>query len=131
MSVFAKPGVAIGFGAFMFCAETCLHADTLVNAASAPLELPYYDWMAAGFLACAGVMSLRRWTDARRQYQAVAWGFMLSLLTGAFISTLGEWAVPPSDVEWGISGTGFAVIIAALIVVAVCGLIATVRARPS
>ena len=131
MNIFAKPVVAIVFGAFMFCAETCLHADTLVNAANAPLELPYYDWMAAGFLATAGIMSLRRWTDARRQYQAVAWGFMLSLLISAFISTLEEWIAPPSDVDWGISETGFVVIIAALIAVALCGLIMTLRARES
>ena len=50
MGIFAKPVVAIAFGAFMFCAETCLHADTLFNAAAAPLDLPYYDWTAAGFL---------------------------------------------------------------------------------
>ena len=129
MSVFARPVTAIIFGAFMLCAETCLHADTLAHVATAPLDLPYYDWTAAGFLLGAGVLSGRRFTDTRRQYQAVAWGFMLSLLTGAFLGSLAEWLTPPASSEWGISEAGFVVIIAALMVVALCGMVSTVRAR--
>jgi hypothetical protein len=127
MSMFAKPVTAIVFGVFMFCAETCLHADTLLNVATAPLDLPYYDWTAAGFLAGAGVLSRRRLTDTRRQYQAVAWGFMLSLLTGAFLGSLSEWFTPPASSEWGISEAGFVIIIAALMVVALCGVVSTSR----
>ena len=63
MKVFAKPVTAIIFGAFMFCAETCLHADTLLNVATSPLDLPYYDWTAAGVLAGEGVQSERTFED--------------------------------------------------------------------
>jgi hypothetical protein len=49
---------------------------------TSPLELPVYDWAAGGSLLAAGVLSRREWTMTRRQYQAVAWAFMLSLLVG-------------------------------------------------
>ena len=129
MGIFAKPWVAIAFGAFMFCAETCLHADTLFNVAAAPLDLPYYDWTAAAFLLVAGVLSRRDWTDTRRQYQAVAWGFMLSLLVGALLASLPDWLTPPNEYDWGISETGFLAIILGLIAVALCGLVSTVKAK--
>jgi len=131
MNIFARPIVAIAFGAFMFCAETCLHADSVLRVKTAPLDLPYYDWTAAGFLLCAGVLSRRDWTDTRRQYQAVAWGFMLSLLTGAFLRSVSDWLMPPDYSEWGISEAGFVVIIASLLGVALSGLISTVRTRQS
>jgi hypothetical protein len=129
MSVFAKPVVAISFGAFVLCAETCLHADDLLAVTTAPLELPLYDWTAGGFLLLAGILSLRSWTDTTRQYQAVAWGFMLSLLTGAFLSELGEWLASPDTSEWGVSAGGFVLILAALVTVSLCGLVSTVRSR--
>lgn len=128
MSVFAKPVVAISFGAFMLCAETCLHAEDLLAVATAPLYLPLYDWAAGGFLLVAGVLTLRDWTDTRRQYQAVAWGFMLSLLAGAFLSQLSEWMTSPDTSTWGISAGGFVVSLAALVVVSLCGLVSTIRA---
>jgi hypothetical protein len=129
MQWFARPLVAVTFGAFMLCAETCLHADALLKAASQPLELPIYDWLAGGFLLSAGVLSNRQWTLTRRQYQTAAWAFMLSLLTGALISQLGEWLAPPVDPpSWGITETGFLVIIASLTVIAACGLVSTVKA---
>jgi hypothetical protein len=59
LSFFAKPAVAIAFGAFFLCAETCLHAEELLQAASRPLELPLYDWAAGGLLLVAGVLSHR------------------------------------------------------------------------
>ena len=121
--------LAVGFGALMLCAETCLHADAFLQAASQPLELPIYDWLAGGFLLSAGVLSSRQWTLTRRQYQTAAWAFMLSLLTGAFISHLAEWLAPPIEPpSWGITETGFVVIIAVLMVIAACGLLSTVRA---
>ena len=127
MSVFAKPVVAIVFGAFILCAETCLHADSILNASEAPFDLPFYDWTAAGFLIVAGVLTERGWTDVRRQYQAVAWAFMLSLLTGAFLSMLGEWATPPDEPSWGLSEGAFLSIVAGLIAVALCALVSTIR----
>jgi hypothetical protein len=130
VTYFAKPTVAIAFGAFMLCAETCLHADALLQATMAPLDLPLYDWAAGLFLLGAGVFSRRDWSSTHRQYQSAAWAFMLSLLTGAFISQLNDWLTPPTEPpSWGISETGFVVIIAALIVIAVCGLISTIGVR--
>ena len=131
MSHFAKPGVAIAFGAFMLCAETCLHAESLIAAGASPFELPLYDWTAGGFLLIAGTLSQRAWTLTRRQYQAVAWGFMLSLLFGALISQVDEWLRPPNVAEWGISEGPFAAIILALAVIALCGLVSTVKESDS
>lgn len=131
VTIFAKPVVAIVFGAFIFCAETCLHADTLLRAAEAPFELPFYDWIAGGFLVVAGALTHRGSTDVRRQYQAVAWAFMSSLLTGAFLSMLGEWATPPDQSEWGLSEGAFVAIVGALLAVAVCALIGTLHSRDS
>lgn len=130
MTYFAKPGVAMAFGAFMLCAETCLHADTLLQLSTQPLELPLYDWTAGGFLLGAGVMARRGWTNTRRGYQAAAWAFMLSLLTGALLSHINGWLTPPVEPpSWGISETGFLVIITALAGMALCGLVSTVKAN--
>ena len=131
MKYFARPGMAIAFGAFMLCAETCLHAESFLGAGATAFELPIYDWTAGVFLLTAGVMSARSWTLTRRQYQAVAWAFMLSLLFGAFVSTVQEWLAPPAEVEWGISEGAFVGIILALIVIALCGLVSTLRAGES
>ncbi len=131
MRYFAKPGVAIGFGAFMLCAETCLHAESFLGAGATAFELPLYDWTAGAFLLTAGAMSQRSSTLTRRQYQAVAWAFMLSLLFGAMVSYVQEWLTPPNVIEWGISEGGFVAIILTLVVIALCGLVGTLKAsRP-
>ena len=101
MILFARPGTAIAFGAFFLCAETCLHADSVLNFASRPLELPVYDWTAGGFLLVAGVLGRRERTTVRRQYLAVAWAFMLSLLVGASYEMLGEWGLCAAGWGWG------------------------------
>jgi hypothetical protein len=124
---FAKPGVAIAFGAFMLCAETCLHAESFLARDASSFELPIYDWTAGVFLLTAGVLSQRSRTLTRRQYQAVAWAFMLSLLFSALISFVQEWLTPPNVVEWGLSEGAFVGIILALTVIALLGLITTVR----
>lgn len=129
MTYFAKPGVAIAFGAFMLCAETCLHAESFLAAGATPFELPFYDWTAGAFLLTTGVLSQRSWSLSRRQYQAVAWGFMLSLLFGALLSQLQEWLTPPHVIEWGISEGVFVGIILTLVVIALCGLVSTLRAE--
>lgn len=131
MRYFAMPGVAVGFGAFMLCAETCLHAESFLAADATAFELPIHDWAAAAFLLTAGVLSHRSWTLTRRQYQAVAWGFMLSLLVGAFVPSVQEWLTPPNIVDWGISEGAFVGIILVLIVIALCGLVSTLRADAS
>ena len=130
MRYFAKPGVAIAFGAFMLCAETCLHADSFLAADGTAFELPIYDWTAGVFLLTAGVANQRSWTLTRRQYQ-VAWAFMLSLLFGALVSFVQEWLTPPNVVEWGISEGAFVAIILALATIALCGLVSTLKADDS
>ena len=127
---FAKPGVAIGFGAFFLCAETCLHAEEVLQFATRPLELPVYDWTAGGFLLIAGVLSRRDWSTVRRQYQAVAWGFMLSLLTGASFSMLGEWLRPPDESDW-LSEGAFLTIAMTMTLIALFGLVSTLKVRES
>jgi hypothetical protein len=131
VNYFAKPGVAIAFGAFMLCAETCLHADSFLTAGATTFELPIYDWTAGAFLLTAGVLSRRSWTLTRRQYQAVAWAFMLSLLFGALVSYVQEWLTPPNVIEWGISEGGFVGIILALAAIALCGLVGTLKVERS
>ena len=126
MNYFAKPAVAIAFGAFFLCAETCLHAEEVLQFASRPLDLPVYDWSAGGFLLVAGVLSFREWSMVRRQYQAVAWGFMLSLLVGASFSMLSEWLTPPDESEW-LSEGGFLVVVVTMTIIALCGLTSTLR----
>ena len=130
MNYFAKPVVAIAFGAFFLCAETCLHAEDVLQFASRPLDLPVYDWSAGGFLLVAGVLNFREWSTARRQYQAVAWSFMLSLLVGASFSILGEWLSPPDESEW-LSEGGFLIVVVAMTIIALCGVTSTLRVRES
>ena len=131
MRFFAKPVVAMVFGAFMLCAETCLHADSFLAADATAFELPIYDWTASVFLLTAGASSHRAWTLTRRQYQAVAWAFMLSLLFAAFVSFVQEWLTPPNVIEWGIYEGAFVGIILNLEVIALCGLVSTLRAGES
>ena len=126
MNHFARPGIAIAFGAFFLCAETCLHAESLLDFASRPLELPLYDWTAGGFLLGAGVLSRRDRTTARRQYLAVAWAFMLSLLVGASYEMLGEWGGPPDQNEW-LSEGAFLAIVLAMTAIAAGGLVSTLN----
>jgi uncharacterized membrane protein len=128
VNFFARPAVAIAFGAFFLCAETCLHAEDIVQFAKRPLDLPVYDWLAGGFLLIAGVLSFREWSMIRRQYQAVAWGFMLSLLVGASFSILGEWLTPPDQGEW-LSEGEFLAIVVTMTIVALIGLVSTLNVR--
>lgn len=130
MTFFAKPAVAIVFGAFFLCAETCLHADSVLQFANRPLELPIYDWAAGTLLLTAGIVSRRDRTTVRRQYLAVAWAFMFSLLVGASLEIFGEWLTPPDENEWLPEGA-FLVIVAMMAVIAACGVVSTLRATDS
>ena len=56
---------------------------------------------------------------------------MLSLLFGAFVSFVQEWLTPPNVIEWGISEGVFVGIILTLAVIALCGLVSTLRAGES
>jgi hypothetical protein len=122
---FGHPLFAIVFGAFILCAETCNHADEIRHPAQW-YDLPLYDWSAGVFLIAAGLILHRK--DLRgRLYQSAAWGFMVSLLAGAFLGHLAEPQVPISD-EW-LSATTYTVIIAMLLVAATGALVATIRSR--
>ena len=130
MNYLAKPAVAIAFGACFLCAETCLHAESLLHFATRPLELPVYDWSAGGLLLTAGFLSRREGSPRRRQLQAVAWAFMLSLLVGACFSLLGEWGRPPTENEW-ISNGAFLSIVGTMTIIAFLALIRTMLADES
>ena len=126
MTLFAKPAIAIAFGAFFLCAETCLHADSVLEFANRPLELPIYDWAAGGLLLSAGILSQRDRTTVRRQYLAVAWAFMFSLLVGASFEIFGEWLTPPDEHHWLPEGA-FLAIVATMAVIAACGVVSTLK----
>jgi hypothetical protein len=89
-----------------------------------------YDWAAGGLLLFAGILSQRDWTTVRRQYLAVAWAFMFSLLVGASFEIFGEWLTPPDENEWLPEGA-FLAIVAMMAVIAACGVIGTLKATDS
>lgn len=122
--------LAIAFGAFFLCAETCLHAESVLNFASRPLELPVYDLTAGGFLLVAGVLSRRDRTTVRRQYLAVAWAFRFSLLVGASYEMLGQWGGPPDQNAW-LSQGAFLAIVLTMTAIAACGLVSTLNTSKS
>ena len=66
----------------------------------------------------------------RRQYQAVAWGFMLSLLVGASLSMVGEWLTPPVESEW-LSEGAFLAIVVTMTIIALFALVSTLKVRES
>ena len=84
MELFARPIVAIAFGAFIVCAETCLHFESL--ATGGWLDMPWHDWIAGGWLIVAGVR-----TQSSRLRLAVPWAFMLSLPVGALLGLWADW----------------------------------------
>jgi hypothetical protein len=55
MTFFANPSLAIAFGAFLLCAETCLHFESLLALPESWLSLPIHDWVAGCFLLYDGV----------------------------------------------------------------------------
>jgi len=65
MTLFASPMLAIAFGAFLLCAETCLHFESLLALPGSWLSLPIHDWIAGGFLVYGGVRSRREWNTGR------------------------------------------------------------------
>ena len=119
MTVLAKPSVAVGFGAFMLCAETCDHWNEIASVNW--LSMPLHDWTAAFLLIAVGVVH-------RQDFQAMAWAFMLSLLFGAFFSHLESWLGPPEPDAWIPEQIVFPILVV-LLFVALFGLIATLRVR--
>lgn len=119
MTFLAKPSTAVMFGAFMFCAETCNHFDSITRLEW--LNMPLHDWTAAGLLIAVGGVH-------RRDYQATAWAFMLSLLFGAFFGHFAEWLGPTEPDGWIPQRIVFPMLIV-LVAIAFLGLVSTLRAR--
>jgi hypothetical protein len=128
MTYLSKPVVALAFGLFFLCAVTCAHFDQL---ATYPLGV-VPDWAAGVFLVGGAVASRRDWTDGR-VYQIAAWAFIASLLFGSMIGNFEEWQAAPA--EGGTSGLvsmsqgTYLAIVTALFLVALFGLIASLRSR--
>jgi hypothetical protein len=81
------------------------------------------------FLLTAGVLSQRSWTLTRRQYQAAAWTFMLSLLFGALVPSVQ--ADPTEHHRLGHLRRPLRRHHHALAVIALCGLVSMRRADDS
>jgi hypothetical protein len=124
MTWLARPIVAIGFGAFLVCAETCLHFESFLSLPQSWLSLPIHDWVAGCFLIYGGVRSNRDWRTGRL-YQLAAWAFNASLMCGAFFAHLEEWSSNVPADGW-ISAGAFLIIIGVLFAVSVGGLVSTI-----
>jgi hypothetical protein len=127
MSFFARPIVALGFGAFLLCAETCLHFESVLSLPQSWLSLPIHDWAAGSFLVYGAVRSRRDWVSGR-PVQAAAWAFNLSLLCAAFPEHLENLLAQSPDEGW-IPERVLVSIIGLLFVVSLCGLVSTLILR--
>jgi hypothetical protein len=123
MTFFANPILAIGFGAFLLCAETCLHFESLLALPGSWLSLPIHDWVAGGFLLYGGVRSQREWSTGRL-YQLAAWAFNASLLCGAFLGYLEDWSAGARAEDW-LSERALVIIIGFLFAISLCALVST------
>ena len=123
MSFCARPGLAIGFAAFFLCAETCMHAASIVSLEWP--EIPFHDWTVALFLVYGAVKSRANWTDGR-PYQAVGWALNASLLFMSFSGHLEELGTAPAEDAW-IAEPALIVIIGIMLTIALCGLWSTLR----
>ena len=119
MSFLAKPSAAVGFGAFMLCVETCDHWGEIATLNW--LSMPLHDWTAAFLLIAVGVVH-------RQDFRATAWAFMLSLLFGAIFGHLESLLGTPDPSLWIPEQIVFPILVA-LNVIALLGLIATLRLR--
>ena len=125
MRFFARPALALGFGAFFACAELCLHAGDVI--ALDWLSMPFYDVAAASFLVYGAWRSRTDWVGGR-PYQAAGWAFNASLLYSAFSGLLEEWPLPAADGSWLPDRVLF-VIVGVMTTVALGGLWGTLRMR--
>ena len=125
MNAFTRPALAVAFGAFILCAETCLHFDSLATAAW--LDMPWHDWLAGLWLVVAG---LRGRTSGLPLSLTAAWAFMLSLLVSAFFGHIAEWWKPSSSApnDWLSEGALLAWL-TALTVTAGCALTGLLMAQ--
>jgi hypothetical protein len=118
--------VAIGFGAFLICAEVCLHVDPIRMLPGSFWQLPLHDWIAGGYLIYAGRLA-RRGDDAAPTHLVAAWAFNASLLCGAVFShveDLSSGAEPPNA-----ESLAFVCAIVALFSMSLRGLVTAVRTQ--
>ena len=127
MTALAAPMLAIVFGAFILCAETCLHFEGIVHA-SAWTDFPLHDWFAGGLLVYGGWRARREWGPGR-PYQAAGWGFMSSLLVAAFDAHWEDWTLSQSSTDEWLSPRAFVIILAALAALALGALASTLATR--
>jgi hypothetical protein len=128
MTLFASPILAMVFGAFLMCAETCLHFESLLALPGSWLSLPIHDWVAGSFLIYGGVRSQRDWGTGRL-HQVAAWAFNVSLLCGAFFGHLEDWSTEAPSEGW-ISERALVTMIGFLLTISLCGLVSTIMLRP-
>jgi hypothetical protein len=124
MTFFASPILAIVVGAFLICAETCLHFQSLLALPGSWLSLPIHDWVAGSFLIYGGVRGQRDWGTGGL-YQVAAWAFNVSLLCGAFFGHLEDWSTEVPAEGW-ISERALVTIIGFLLTISLCGLVSTI-----
>ena len=126
MSFFARPIFALGFAAFLVCADGCLHCEDWLSLPGHWTSLPSLldDWPAAIFLVYGALRSRRDWVLGR-PYQAAAWGFNASLLFGSLVGILERWSSSQPSTDTGISNGAFVVIVGLVFTLTVCGLVST------
>jgi hypothetical protein len=128
MALMAKPIVALGFGAFFFCGFVCTHFDEI---ATAPLPTAP-DWVVGAFLLIGGFASRRDWSSGY-VYQVAGWAAMTTLLFGSVVGNFEAWIADPlsADAEGLVSMSQglYLSLVALLFVIALGGLIASLRAR--
>ena len=130
MAFLARPIVALAFGAVFFCGFVCTHFDEITTS---PLPTAP-DWVVGALLLIGGLSSRRDWTSGY-VYQVAGWAAMASLLFGSVAGNFGEWMGEPlsgdSDDLVSMSQGAYLAAVATLFVVALGGLIASLRARGS
>jgi hypothetical protein len=126
----AKPIVALGFGAFFFCGFLCTHFDEITTS---PLPTAP-DWVVGAFLLIGGFASRRDWTNGYA-YQVAGWAAMASLLFGSVVGNFEAWRAEPLGADTGdivsMSQGSYLAAVSLLFVLALGGLIASLRARSS
>jgi hypothetical protein len=126
----AKPIVALGFGAFFFCGFVCTHFEEITTS---PLPTAP-DWVVGAFLLVGGFASHRDWAKGYA-YQVAGWAAMASMLFGSVVGNFEAWVAEPladhGDGLVSMSQGSYVVAVSLLFVVALGGLIASLRARSS
>ena len=128
----ASPFAAIGFGLFFLCASSTAHFARIVW--SDWFSWPIADWIAGAFLVYGGLRGAR---DQRQGqlHQVAGWAFLVSLLFGSFLADLQDWLlhIPDTPGTIGllkIAQGPYVALVGVLLLVAVSGLVASIRPKP-